>query len=446
MRVLVTGGAGFIGSHVVDAFVAHGDEVEVLDCSRYEYEHDISAFHLLDVDARAAATLIAKGSYDAICHLAADPGDGMNAPEITAETHLRGMMGVCKGAADSSKKPRIIFASSAAVYGNAEHVPTPENSGRLPLTPYGMGKVFAEFWGRWCARNYGFSLISLRLANVFGPRQRPDAGVIARWCTALVRRKPIVLTGSSAAARDFVFVRDIANVFLGAACCSPEALPNSRVNIGTGAPRTLRGRRGKVARSRGTRSSGGRKARGDYTRAPRVLARVWGSVATGLLPLGRLRRPARRDLRLVRGAREMTAVGGFPGPRVAVVIPAWNVAPWIGEALESVLEQTVKDLECVVMDDGSTDETIARAERTLDDRPGAERVTIATKPHTGMADTINAGVRLTSAPYVMYLGADDWIERAYLEVCLGALLSRRANVAYTDVRAVQDSTDLGAAI
>ena len=238
MRVLVTGGAGFIGSHVVDAFVAHGDEVEVLDCSRYEYDEDISAFHLLDVNC-CAATLIAKGSYDAICHLAADPGDGMNAPEITAETHLRGMMGVCKGAADSSKKPRIIFASSAAVYGNAEHVPTPENSGRLPLTPYGMGKVFAEFWGRWCARNYGFSLISLRLANVFGPRQRPDAGVIARWCTALVRRKPIVLTGSFAAARDFVFVRDIANVVLGAARCSPEALPIRGVNIGTGAPRTL---------------------------------------------------------------------------------------------------------------------------------------------------------------------------------------------------------------
>ncbi len=237
MRVLVTGGAGFIGSHVVDAFLARGDRVTVVDdLSGGQAGRLAAEAALLKVsvrDARALSTLTESTRPDLICHLAAqiDVRASVLDPAKDAQANVVGTVNVLEAARVSGA--RVIFASSGgALYGRDATVPSPEDAPTLPESPYGVAKLCAEQYVSLYNRVHGSRHSVLRLANVYGPRQDPagEAGVVAIFCSRVLAGKPPVIYGDGSQTRDYVYVGDVARAFTAAA---DNARPGTW-NIGTG--------------------------------------------------------------------------------------------------------------------------------------------------------------------------------------------------------------------
>lgn len=241
--MVVTGGAGFIGSATVDAFVDNGADVLVIDdMSRGMHAHLENALahgaRLLELDVRnSLAVDQAFQSFrpELVFHLAAqvDVRVSMNEPGHDAAVNVLGAINVF-AAAHAVGARRVVNASTGgAIYGETKVVPTPEDVPAEPCSPYGLSKLSAEHYAHWFRRMRGLDVVTLRYGNVYGPRQHAhsDAGVIAIFCDrALAGQRPIVY-GNGHQTRDFIFVADIAaaNVAVGAA----GALPNSVYNIGT---------------------------------------------------------------------------------------------------------------------------------------------------------------------------------------------------------------------
>jgi UDP-glucose 4-epimerase len=243
-RVLVTGGAGFIGSHVADTFLAAGWDVTVLDNlsrGRRPQVPAAAAFHYLDAGAPEARALIRGGRFDVITHLAAqiDVRVSVKDPILDARENLLALLNVLEGAREGGVR-RVIFSSSGGVvYGDATP-PYVETAPKLPISPYGVAKLSAEFYLSCYRTLYGLESFALRYANVFGPRQDPhgDAGVVAIFGNRLRTRQPITIFGDGGQTRDYVFVGDVARANLLAA---DAAMPHGDgtvdpwgVNIGTG--------------------------------------------------------------------------------------------------------------------------------------------------------------------------------------------------------------------
>lgn len=249
MRALVTGSAGFVGSHLTEALLARGDSVVGIDCFNDNYGRsqklanlrtitDWDSFEFVPVDLARGDLAELTAEADVVFHLAAEPGvrSGWGPRyghfvrnNILATQHLL-------DALKDRDDVRLVFASSSSVYGDATQRPTPEEATREPLSPYGQTKVAAEHLCHLYAANYGLDYACLRYFTVFGPRQRPDMAFHTFGRAALDGR-PITVFGDGHQTRDFTYVGDVVEATLSAAAVP---LGDRRTfNIGGGAPASV---------------------------------------------------------------------------------------------------------------------------------------------------------------------------------------------------------------
>jgi UDP-glucose 4-epimerase len=242
MRVLVTGGAGFIGSHVTDAFLARGDEVAVVDdFSRGQpgrLDSRVTVHKVSVTDARPLTDRVQALRPELICHLAAqiDVRASVADPAADAQANVVGTVNVLEAARAAGA--RIVFASSGgALYGRDAAVPSPEDAPTLPESPYGIAKLCAEHYIGLYNRLHGTRHSVLRLANVYGPRQDPagEAGVIAVFCARVLAGQPPLVYGDGTQTRDYVYVGDVVRAFVAAA---DRSRPGTW-NVGTGTETTV---------------------------------------------------------------------------------------------------------------------------------------------------------------------------------------------------------------
>jgi UDP-glucose 4-epimerase len=248
-RVLVTGGAGFIGSHIAEAYLAAGWEVVVLDdLSRGHQPNIPSAARFVRADIRSpeARNLLATGGFTVLNHHAAqiDVRVSVDQPALDAEINLVGFTNLLDGAGAGGVR-RVVFASSGGVvYGDPEVVPTPETAPKLPISPYGVSKLSGEYYLRALGALRGFEGVAMRYANVFGPRQDPksEAGVVSIFVSRLLARQRLTVFGDGRQTRDYVFVKDVAraNVLASTATLPPGTdLDAPAINIATGTQRSV---------------------------------------------------------------------------------------------------------------------------------------------------------------------------------------------------------------
>jgi UDP-glucose 4-epimerase len=236
MRTIVTGGAGFIGSHLVDALLDRGDEVHVVDNlttgSRGNLD-SAATLHELDIRDEALEQLVAKLRTEVVFHLAAqaDVGTSVERPAFDADVNVVGTVRVLEAARVSGA--RVVFTSSGgAVYGECDR-PAREDDEPRPLSPYAASKLAGEGYLATWNRLYGAGHVSCRLANVYGPRQLPtlEGGVVAIFLDRLRDGRETEIFGDGSQTRDFVYVGDVARALIAAA-----AAPSGGVyNVGTGA-------------------------------------------------------------------------------------------------------------------------------------------------------------------------------------------------------------------
>lgn len=238
MRAMVTGGAGFIGSHSVEALLAAGAEVVVFDNFSSGKRGNLPEHASLrvvegDIRDRGAVAAAVRGCTH-ILHLAAQVSvrASIEDPPRSAQTNIIGFAEVLDGARHHHVE-RVVFASSAAVYGDPQTLPLSEESRTDPLSPYGLEKLVNEQQAALSARLFGLSTLGLRYFNIYGPRQDPAsqyAGVISRFADRIISNQPLTVFGDGKQTRDFVFVKDVAQVNLAAL----RGASNGFCNIGTG--------------------------------------------------------------------------------------------------------------------------------------------------------------------------------------------------------------------
>jgi UDP-glucose 4-epimerase len=224
MRVVVTGGAGFVGSHVADAFLERGDDVLVVDdlsSGSRDNVHPKAELAELDIaDAAALRKRLDVFEPELIAHLAAQSSVTISVenPDLDFASNVRGTFNICQAAA--GLRTRVLFASTGgALYGNDVLIPTPETYVAKPLSPYGASKLAGEAFVATQTRSEGLDHVVLRLGNVYGPRQNPhgEAGVVAIFSDRLLDGETPVAYGHGRPTRDYVHVADVTRAFLLAA-------------------------------------------------------------------------------------------------------------------------------------------------------------------------------------------------------------------------------------
>jgi UDP-glucose 4-epimerase len=248
-RVLVTGGAGFIGSHIAEAYQAGGWDVTALDdLSRGKAAQVPQGVPLIvaDIRSEAAREAVATGKFDVLNHHAAqiDVRLSVEHPALDADINIAGFVNLLDGAARGGVR-RVVFASSGGVvYGNPDTIPTPESAPKRPVSPYGVSKLAGEHYLRALGDLHGFEGVALRYANVCGPRQDPksEAGVVSIFVSRLLAGKPLLVFGDGRQTRDYVSVKDVARANVMA---STVAMPagddhdTRAFNIATGIERSV---------------------------------------------------------------------------------------------------------------------------------------------------------------------------------------------------------------
>ncbi len=237
-RVLITGGAGFIGSTAADQFLAAGWDVAILDDLSSGKRANVPAgarFYPVDVRSEAATEAVKKERPQVICHQAAqiDVRRSMADPRFDADVNVGGLLNLLQAAVAAGSVEHVVFASSGgATYGDTDVVPTPESHPQRPVSCYGAAKASSEIYLGVYRANHGIKVTALRYANVYGPRQDPhgEAGVVAIFCGRLLEGKPCTIFGDGGQTRDYVFVGDVARANLLAA----EKRFDGPLNIGTG--------------------------------------------------------------------------------------------------------------------------------------------------------------------------------------------------------------------
>ncbi len=238
MKVLVTGGAGFIGSHSVEALLAAGAQVVVLDDFSAGKRENLPGHPGLEVrtgDIRNAADVMgALVGVTHVLHLAAQVSvrASVENPVDSATRNVGGFLTVADAARRAGVR-RVVYASSAAVYGVPERLPLDENAPCAPISPYGLEKYIDDQYADLFRQLYGQSLLGVRYFNVYGPRQDPAshyAGVISRFAARLAADEPLTVFGDGLQTRDFVFVKDVARANVAALRSDAGGV----VNVGTG--------------------------------------------------------------------------------------------------------------------------------------------------------------------------------------------------------------------
>jgi UDP-glucose 4-epimerase len=244
-RALVTGGAGFIGSHVADLYLEHGYDVTVLDnfsSGRRENLPARATLAELDLTSPEAARVVRDGRFDVISHLGAqiDVRKSVADPMHDASINIVGTLNLVEAVRASGHATRFIFSSTGgALYGDFVTPPNVEEYPKDPESPYGIAKLSAELYLAYYARLHRVDTVALRYANVYGPRQDPhgEAGVVAIFCNRILTGQPLTVFGDGSQTRDYVFVKDVARANLAAATRelpAPGRLDARGFNIGTG--------------------------------------------------------------------------------------------------------------------------------------------------------------------------------------------------------------------
>src|SRR3954470_13859918 len=243
MRALVTGGAGFIGSNLVDALLDQGAEVDVVDTLVTGRRSNLEAgaldrgarLHEVDItDAPALNRLVADVAPDVIWHLAAqiDVRKSIEDPGFDSTVNITGTVNVLEAARLAGVGRVVNTSTGGAIYGDAQRIPSPEDETPLPMAAYGQSKFCAERYLGWYGRLYGQSNVTLRLGNVYGPRQDPlgEAGVIAIFCGKLRSGERPTIYGTGRQTRDYVYVGDVVRAQLAAG----QSGVTGEINVGTG--------------------------------------------------------------------------------------------------------------------------------------------------------------------------------------------------------------------
>ncbi|MEY2420189.1 MAG: UDP-glucose 4-epimerase [Acidimicrobiaceae bacterium] len=245
MRCLVTGGAGFIGSNLVDALVARGDEVCVLDDLSTGHRDNLNAdAELVEADiSDAAAVRRAVEGCEVVFHQAAHRAvlRSVEDPLATDTANVHGSLTVLDAAHQAGVR-RVVSASSSSVYGGADLRPTPESAPLLPRSPYAVTKLTGEHYSRVFSELHGLETVSLRYFNVYGPRQRPDsmyAAVIPLFIDALRNGRPPTMHGDGRQSRDFTYIDDAVAANLAAASAPADACSGKAFNIACGDEHSL---------------------------------------------------------------------------------------------------------------------------------------------------------------------------------------------------------------
>lgn len=242
MKILVTGGAGFIGSHVVDRFVQEGYGVVVADnlaTGKRRHINRAAEFYRVDIRSRWLERVFRRERPTVVCHHAAqvDARRSVQDPLFDAETNILGTLNILRYALKYGVR-KVIFASAGgAVYGESDHLPLSESHPTRPASPYGISKLAGDEYLRYFYEADGVEYVSLRYASVFGPRQDPDgeSGVVAIFTQKMLQGEQPVIDGNGRQTRDFVYVDDVveANV----AALGKEA--HGIYNVGTGQETTI---------------------------------------------------------------------------------------------------------------------------------------------------------------------------------------------------------------
>ncbi len=244
-RALVTGGAGFIGSHVADLFIEEGYDVEIIDdlsTGNRSNVNERAALHETSVASRDTRRIVREGNFDVVVHLAAqiDVRKSVADPVFDATTNIIGTLNILEAIRESGKKTRIVFTSTGgAIYGDFNTPPNIETYAKDPESPYAISKLASEYYLSYYGRVHGLEHVALRFGNVYGPRQDPhgEAGVVAIFCNRILAGKSLTIFGDGLQTRDYVYVGDVARaVFLGATreLPAPARVDARAFNVGTG--------------------------------------------------------------------------------------------------------------------------------------------------------------------------------------------------------------------
>ncbi len=241
MRILITGGAGFIGGHIAEALVALNHDVAVLDDLSSGEKTNIpgaAKFYEADItDANAVRKIFEEFQPESICHQAAQMSvsRSVREPDFDANVNILGLVNVLQSAAETGAK-RFVFASSGGVLYGEVTAPAPETTPANPISPYGISKWAGERYLQFFTHEHGMETVALRYSNVFGPRQNPhgEAGVVAIFCTKMLAGEAARVNGDGKYIRDYVFVSDVVDANV-RALTSPST-GFVAYNVGTGVP------------------------------------------------------------------------------------------------------------------------------------------------------------------------------------------------------------------
>jgi len=237
MKILVTGGAGFIGSHVVDAYVAAGHEVLVVDDLSTGHRENLNPkarFHQLDITDGKVAELI-RDERPAVLNLHAAQMDVRRSvadPLFDARVNILGTVNLLEAARKANVRRVLFVSSGGAVYGEQETFPAAEAHPTNPVSPYGVSKRAGELYAFFYQAEYQLPFVALRYANVYGPRQDPhgEAGVVAIFSGKMLRGEPVTVNGDGKQTRDYVYVGDVARANL----LALDSTATGPFNVGTG--------------------------------------------------------------------------------------------------------------------------------------------------------------------------------------------------------------------
>jgi UDP-glucose 4-epimerase len=243
VRIIVTGGAGFIGSHLVDRLILANHEVAVIDdlsTGRRENVNAAARLYAVDLRAPELVRIIDAARPNAVVHLAAQAAVSRSIadPEFDASVNVLGMLNLLKGCRHAAVGEVVYVSTGGAAYGDTDVVPTPETHLTRPASPYGVSKVAAELYLDCWAALQGARGVSLRLANVYGPRQNPEgeAGVVAIFARRLLTGQRCVINGDGEQTRDYVYVADVADAVMRAL---GQSTARGAINIGASRETTV---------------------------------------------------------------------------------------------------------------------------------------------------------------------------------------------------------------